>query len=354
MSSINSSAESDGQFSAKKSIERDNFIWTLKNFSLCGLKKTRKTSSLIFKSKKNITMKWRLLMFPKALISKDENYISLSLYLEDFDCIELKVLCSFYILSVDGRKKHIKVMKIEKLNKTSKVCYCDKYIEHGLLQSNDNELLPNGDLTVGCEIFYYCDRVNTAGFSKKSEINESVNVLLNDIAGMCESPKFSDCIINAEGCQFNVHRCILASRSEVFDSMLSDKQYEPIPTIIEINGFSSEVVDEMVRYLYTGTSPNMDEDDMAYEMLEIAEKYNLKRLKFMAEESLLYNLSIEDACRCLVHSELHSSGFLKEWCLRFIYLNAENIVNTEEWKEVVNNHPSLVARLFNIAVNIDD
>uniref|UniRef100_A0A0N5BT35 BTB domain-containing protein n=1 Tax=Strongyloides papillosus TaxID=174720 RepID=A0A0N5BT35_STREA len=181
--------------------------------------------------------------------------------------------------------------------------------------------------------------------------NESMNVLLDDVAGMLESPKFSDCIIKVGKSKINVHKCILASRSKVFDSILADKQYESSSSIIEINGLRPEIVKEMVNYLYTGKSPNMNE--VACEMLEIGEKYGLELLKLMAQESLVHSLSIENACNYLVCSELYSGEILKDWCLRFIYLNAENIINSEEWKEIVSNYPLLVAKLFNIAVNID-
>uniref|UniRef100_A0A0K0F321 BTB domain-containing protein n=1 Tax=Strongyloides venezuelensis TaxID=75913 RepID=A0A0K0F321_STRVS len=70
---------------------------------------------------------------------------------------------------------------------------------------------------VGCEIFYYHAMINTIGFSGNSNINGSFNVLLGDIASLPKSSKFSDCIIRVGDSKINVYRCILASRSEVFD-----------------------------------------------------------------------------------------------------------------------------------------
>uniref|UniRef100_A0A0K0FGF0 Speckle-type POZ protein (inferred by orthology to a human protein) n=1 Tax=Strongyloides venezuelensis TaxID=75913 RepID=A0A0K0FGF0_STRVS len=77
--------------------------------------------------------------------------------------------------------------------------------------------------------------------------------------------------------------------------------------IIEINCFSLEALEEMVNYLYTGKSPNMDK--MALEMLGIGDKYKLQQLKLMAEESMVHNLSIKNACNYLVCGELYLVKF---------------------------------------------
>uniref|UniRef100_A0A0N5BT34 Speckle-type POZ protein (inferred by orthology to a human protein) n=1 Tax=Strongyloides papillosus TaxID=174720 RepID=A0A0N5BT34_STREA len=351
MSSINSSSESEEQFSTKKKIEKDSFIWTIENFSSCELINNEEVRSPLFNSKINETINWYLDMYPKGDYSVNEDYISLWLELEDVDCIELTALCSFYVLSVQGEKKHKKVMRVQKFNKTNKVCRCRNFLKRDLLCDSDNELLLNGNLILGCEIFYYYGPINNVVLSTNNNTNESLNILLNDIADMLESQMFSDCVIKVGNSKMNVHKCILASRSEVFGSILADQQYESCSGIIEINGFRLEVVKEMINYLYTGMSPNMD--NMACEMLEIGEKYRLERLKLMAEESLLYSLSIENACDYLACSELYSGEILKGFCMRFIYLNAENVVNTEKWKKVVSDHPLLVAKIFNVAVNVD-
>uniref|UniRef100_A0A0N5C1Z6 BTB domain-containing protein n=1 Tax=Strongyloides papillosus TaxID=174720 RepID=A0A0N5C1Z6_STREA len=296
-------------------------------------------------------MKWHLYMHSRWFPNENEEYISLRLKLVDFDDIELIALCSFYILSVYGEKKHSKTMKIQKFKKAKTHCFCSQFLKRDLLRNDDNELLPNGNLMVGCEIFHYYNGINTVDLSGNTNINESFNVLLGDIAGLLKSPKFSDCVVKVGDSKINVHKCILASRSEVFNSILVDKKYESSPNTIEINGFRVEVVEEMINFLYTGKSPNMNK--IAYEMLEIGEKYKQERLKLMAEERLLHSLSVENVCNYLIHSELYSAETLKEWCLRFIYLNGENFFNSEKWKEVVSNYPLLIAKLFNIAVNID-
>uniref|UniRef100_A0A0N5BT32 Speckle-type POZ protein (inferred by orthology to a human protein) n=1 Tax=Strongyloides papillosus TaxID=174720 RepID=A0A0N5BT32_STREA len=296
-------------------------------------------------------MKWHVFMYPVEVNNIHEDCISIKLYLKDVNWIELTAIYSFYILSVDGKKKHSNVSGIKRFNKGNTICFIEEFLKQDLLRDSDNELLPNGNLILGCEIFYYFGAINTVELLTNNNTNESLHLLSDDIAGLLESSKFSGCVIKVGNSKINVHKCILASRSQVFDSILTRKQCESNPYIIEIDCFRFDVVYEMIYYLYTGKSPNMDE--MACKMLEIGEICKLKQLKLMAEESLIHSLSIENACNYLVCSELYSSEILKDWCLRFIYLNAENIVNKEEWKKVVSDYPLLIAKIFNIAVNID-
>uniref|UniRef100_A0A0K0F514 Speckle-type POZ protein (inferred by orthology to a human protein) n=1 Tax=Strongyloides venezuelensis TaxID=75913 RepID=A0A0K0F514_STRVS len=102
----------------------------------------------------------------------------------------------------------------------------------------------------------------------------------------------------------------------------------------------------MVTYLYTGISPNMDK--MVLEMFDIEHKYELKQLKSMAEKNLVYSLSIENVCAYLKHSLSRSIETLKEWYLRFIYLNLKDIVNRKEWKVVSKDNPSLISEIVSI------
>uniref|UniRef100_A0A0K0F2X2 Speckle-type POZ protein (inferred by orthology to a human protein) n=1 Tax=Strongyloides venezuelensis TaxID=75913 RepID=A0A0K0F2X2_STRVS len=107
----------------------------------------------------------------------------------------------------------------------------------------------------------------------------------------------------------------------------------------------------MVNFLYTRRSPRMDE--MAIEMLKIAEKYKLEELKLIATKSLLSSLNVENACEYLEKSEMYSAKVLKEFVIRYIYLNAKEVVKSEKWSRIVTLYPLLLARIFNVAVDID-
>uniref|UniRef100_A0A0K0FI13 Speckle-type POZ protein (inferred by orthology to a human protein) n=1 Tax=Strongyloides venezuelensis TaxID=75913 RepID=A0A0K0FI13_STRVS len=251
----------------------------------------------------------------------------------------IRALCKFSILNTNGKEEYKSIVGVENFDE-NKNSYClQKFIERSNLLKRQSELLPDDRLTICFEIFYLCDDITNYSLSKEIPIEESLNMFLNDISKMLCSSAYYDCII----------KCILAARSEVFRLTLENKLTEHELNIIEMNEFRLEVVKEMLNFLYTGRSHKIDK--LAIEMLEIAGKYKIEGLKTIAAESLLNSLNLENVCEYLEKSEIYSAEILKEFCLRFIYLNADEIIKSEKWSKIVNLYPLLVVRIFNIAVN---
>uniref|UniRef100_A0A0N5C1Z4 Speckle-type POZ protein (inferred by orthology to a human protein) n=1 Tax=Strongyloides papillosus TaxID=174720 RepID=A0A0N5C1Z4_STREA len=282
-------------------------------------------------------------MYPKGYGAEDKDYISLYLNIDVIDNVDVTTMWNFYILNQEGEKEYVQFSN-SVFNKASSFRGYRKFFKRDLLLDIEKKILVNDTLVLGCSVFYFCSDENTVNTSTINNINEPLNTLLNDFSNLFESSKFADCIIKVGDSIIDVHKCILASRSEVFDSKLKAKNYESDQNIIEIKEFSLEAVKEMIKYLYTGKLPNIDE--MALEMLAIGDKYKLKQLKSEAEESLIRSLNIDNVCDYIVQSDLYSTESLQEWCLRFIYLNPKDVEKRVEWEKVVTNHPLLVSKLF--------
>uniref|UniRef100_A0A0N5B4K8 BTB domain-containing protein n=1 Tax=Strongyloides papillosus TaxID=174720 RepID=A0A0N5B4K8_STREA len=281
--------------------------------------------------------------------SKD--YVSLSLHFKEFSCLMITALCKFSISNVDGKEEYKSIIGVEEFDENKNSFCLQKFINRSDLLKRKSKLLPGDRLTVCFEIFYLCDDINTYGLSKATPIKEPLNIFLNDMSRMVDSSEYYDCIIKVGNHELNVHKCILDARSEVFRSALKRKRVEPESNIVEMNDFRLGVVKDMVNYLYTGKSPRIDE--IATEMLEIAEKYKLEGLKMIATESLLRSLNVENVCEYLEKSELYSAEVLKEFCVRYIYLNAEEVVKYEKWRKIVNFYPLLLEKIFNVTAGID-
>jgi len=118
----------------------------------------------------------------------------------------------------------------------------------------------------------------------------------------------------------------------------------------------SDVIREMLVFIYTGTTPNIDK--MAYDLLEAADKYALDRLKVereredqqacqvMCEQALCTNLSVENACQVVIVADMHSAEQLKMHAVDFINVHAQDVMETEAWRELVQRHPHLLAEAF--------
>uniref|UniRef100_A0A0N5BGN5 BTB domain-containing protein n=1 Tax=Strongyloides papillosus TaxID=174720 RepID=A0A0N5BGN5_STREA len=328
MPSNESSSNPNNQLISKKNIEKAGIVWAIDKFSICKEKPGELRQSPIFSSNTDDKIKWSLLMYPNGNEDKNKDFISLYLKWEEIDNIDVRAMWIFYVKNFEGEKKYIKFTNTTKFNRNEMLCGNSKFFKRDLLLKSDSKFLVNDTLILGCEIFYFCGLESNANTQTNNNGNEPLNTLTNDFGRMLESAK-----------------------SEVFDHILTGKQHEPTPNVIEIDKFSPKAVKEMIKYLYTGNLPEMDE--MACEMLAIGDEYILNPLKSKAEESLIDSLTKDNICDYLVKSEAHSAEILQKWCLRFIYLNPEITVNSSEWEKVADVHPLLVGKLFMIFANIE-
>ncbi|KAL7732922.1 hypothetical protein ACLKA6_002738 [Drosophila palustris] len=98
-------------------------------------------------------------------------------------------------------------------------------------------------------------------------------------------------IITADGQMIPVHKAILSARSKVFAAMFKHSKKENTENCFVIIDFNGDVVSEMIRFIYTGKAPNLEE--MSVDLLRAADKYELDRLKAMCAKSMGDSLYIE-------------------------------------------------------------
>uniref|UniRef100_A0A0N5B4K6 BTB domain-containing protein n=1 Tax=Strongyloides papillosus TaxID=174720 RepID=A0A0N5B4K6_STREA len=286
---------------------------------------------------------------PNSPNAMNRDYVSLLLQFKEFSHLKVIALCKFSILNKNGNEEYKSVVGVEKFDASKNSYYLQKFININDLLQKQKTLLADNKLTVFFEMFYLLsDAEYVYAVLERTRIGGPLNMFLNDMSRMVDSSEYYDCIIKVGDHEINVHKCILDARSEVFRSTLKRKRVEPESNIIEVNDFRLGVVKDMVNFLYTGKSPRIDE--IATEMLEIAEKYKLEGLKIVATESLLNSLNVENVCEYLEKSEICSAEILKEFCLRYIYLNADKIIKSEKWSRIVNLYPLLLDRIFKLAV----
>uniref|UniRef100_A0A0K0FI16 Speckle-type POZ protein (inferred by orthology to a human protein) n=1 Tax=Strongyloides venezuelensis TaxID=75913 RepID=A0A0K0FI16_STRVS len=318
----------------------------------CSEKKLIMENGHISKFHMDFGVGYSLIVYPNGKLGESKDHVSILLQFDELAYLKIIALCKFSILSVNGKEEYKSVTGVEKFDANKKSYYLQRFIDRRDLFQRQSILSPGNRLTVCFEIFYvFCDDVNTSAVLKTTYIKEPLNVFLNDMSGILNSSEFYDCTIKIGDAKIDVHKCILACRSEVFHEMLKDKSSQHELVTIEIENFTTDAVKEMVNYLYTGRSPKIDE--MPFQMLDIAQKYKLEGLKTIATESLFKNLNVENVCEYLEISELCSAEILREFCIRYIYLNAREVTRNEKWIAIVNSYPLLIDRIFKIAVNAD-
>ncbi|KAL7743107.1 hypothetical protein ACLKA6_015029 [Drosophila palustris] len=139
-------------------------------------------------------------------------------------------------------------------------------------------------------------------------------------------------IVTADGHKIPVHKIILSARSKVFAAMFRHPMKEITENCIVLDDFNSNVVAELIRFIYTGEAPNLQE--MTADLLAAADKYELDRLKAMCVKSMSDNLSIENAHIVLKTAELYGLKDVKANAIQFVQSYIRDVSNTVNWKSL--------------------
>ena len=132
--------------------------------------------------------------------------------------------------------------------------------------------------------------------------------------------------------EFFAHKVILAARSPIFARMFEHEMQESLNNRIEIDDIDPEVIKEMLVYIYSSRVPKINE--MAGDLLYVADKYQLDELKALCEQHLTYSLQVDNASRIIQLAFTHNAPQLKKNAVQFIAKNTAEVRATEEWAEV--------------------
>ena len=143
----------------------------------------------------------------------------------------------------------------------------------------------------------------------------------------------SDVKIHCHGRIFPCHKNILVVRSKYFEMCLMNSgMRESESGIIEIEDFSPEVVESLLKYIYTN---EIEEDEISIDLLMATDKYDLgKVLKDICVIKLKSNLTIQNAVEVLAKSYQIGCKDLKKSAVKFIKENQGKIVPSETYHEI--------------------
>lgn len=135
-----------------------------------------------------------------------------------------------------------------------------------------------------------------------------------------------------------------ASRSPVFRAMLENEMEESLSGTIKISDVSYDALRAFVNYLYTAEAC-LDEN-MACDLLVLAEKYQVKHLKTYCEKFLISKLNWENSLVNFAFAHQHNAKNLLDAALALIMDNMDKLSKREEYKELVEKDPRLVVELY--------
>ena len=108
------------------------------------------------------------------------------------------------------------------------------------------------------------------------------------------------------------------------------------------------VEDKKVQKLLLGTE-NLNKksfQDFGEDMMILAEKYNTIRLKRLAERHFADIISVENAAKILILADMFNCDDLRKIAVDFIKENLENVRETEDFKDILDNKQDLLKLFF--------
>ncbi|KAF8731727.1 hypothetical protein HU200_015658 [Digitaria exilis] len=145
------------------------------------------------------------------------------------------------------------------------------------------------------------------------------------------------------------HRVILASRSPVFRAMLENEMEESRSGIIKIYDVSYDVLRAFVHYMYTAEA--LLDEQLASDLLVLAEKYEVKHLKAYCEKFITSKVNNDNAIAHYAFAHRHGAKQLLEASLSELMNNMSTLADREEYKELVEKDPRLVVEIYEAYLN---
>ncbi|XP_044006010.1 speckle-type POZ protein B-like [Aphidius gifuensis] len=205
-----------------------------------------------------------------------------------------------------------------------------------LLQSSD-KYLQNDELKVSC----------TMTISKEQKKNPGVISIFNltpqlseDLKKLLSNEQSADVTIKVGEKSFRVIKGILAARSPVFAAMFDHEQYkENKNSEVVIEDIEEDVFTEFLHYIYTDDTKNVNK--MPMELLEVAEKYQVDRLKNICERIICGTINADNVTSVLIFSDKFNVGQLNKKCLEFIKTNLRAVLSKDSFQAYKKTHPEV-------------
>ena len=188
---------------------------------------------------------------------------------------------------------------------------------------------------------------------KSTSADDSDSEPEDDDSGFCEDveklwpEKFvTDFNLRCADELFPCHKFVLACRSTVFKTMLSNKAFmENVTNEAEIKDFSPKSVKDFLEFLYTDYVTGRTGFN-SVELLFMADKYNVGRLKKYCQSVLSRSVDSSNAIKLFRMASTIEAAYLMKKTAEFILKNINKLFDTAEWKEMVESNPEHMNNIF--------
>ena len=205
------------------------------------------------------------------------------------------------------------------------------------LKKEATQFLPGGALTLECNFHF---------FGSESEISTSLalsttsgSCLANNFKTMWKKEMLTDFKLVCNNKVFLCHKFVLASRSDVFETMFSHEDTtEALTGQAIIKDCTPQVLRNFLEFLYT----DQLEDKKCFDSCELmlqADKYNVSSLKNVCEKHLAFNVKCNNAIERLQLAVMIRAPELLETTAKYIVNYCPQLLDSVKWKDMIKNNP---------------
>ncbi|GBM11905.1 Speckle-type POZ protein B [Araneus ventricosus] len=337
-------------------VERQTFLWRIKKFStfdVCREKTYRLKSTSDDKPIVSLN-----LCFSK-------NRSSHTIFIKFVNSNESIEFSTFQSSLVDAHGEYVNCGKQEFwFSPAIRGEECALSLSKDTLMDNKSLYLPKDALTLHCEYAFYTgvvfegveatnygcsnsfitnnmvpENIKTASGEKS---NSDTSDLKTDLSSLQKENILCDVKLCTDSEAFPAHWIILSARSPVFRAMFKSDMKKKAKDRIVIEDLKPDIVRRMLLYMYTDSLEEL-QWQTASDLYVAAGKYQIMSLKNKCTSFLKTNLSLSNACKVLLLADLHQDKEIKSAAQDFILENDKSIINSIEWKLLMEANVSLAA-----------
>jgi speckle-type POZ protein len=326
------------------------FTWKISNYSTQKLNNEpgKSICSQSFPADCEGDLKFRLKFYPQGDVQSDDNEVpngekwtSVYLKAEGSKIYDTSHRVEFSVLDADGEK-----FGIDHFHRKISSCWgYPKFVRLADLENPANNLLLNDTLTICCRVEATESKIEEDDCNclmEKTETTRARRKVCEDLAKVLDE-KYADFVFKVKNEKIAAHKVILAARSPVFDAMFQHDMKENKTNEAEITDVTPAAFKALLKFIYTG---HCQVGNLAEELLVAANKYDIQDLKQICDKKLRKKLTVDNAVRLLVLSDLHQAEDLKDGAICFINKNAEAVMKTPSWSNFPKSHQHLVFELY--------
>ncbi|XP_057322331.1 TD and POZ domain-containing protein 2-like [Microplitis mediator] len=206
--------------------------------------------------------------------------------------------------------------------------------------NESSRVLPNDSYNIYVKMKIECE-ITFRGF-----INEKPEIIMpTSFERFLKADVFNDITLVVDGQQLPAHKIILSTHSPYFYAMLTTEMREVKENCITIKNFSLDVITEMLEFFYTGKTKASDNMDVALKMIEIAEMYQISKLKEICKSTLIRNININNVLSITNIADDLNVAQLRQKGIKFMVDNRKPIVKLPGFKDLCQRKPLLMYEL---------